>query len=93
MHTHFKQDEVFTVLSGKMGHQILGEEPKIAHPGDTVFLKEELHISFGSRGRKYYIALAGFNLLIPLNFFLERSLLRKTNPAKRNPNVSMALTC
>ncbi|MBL7826904.1 MAG: cupin domain-containing protein [Saprospiraceae bacterium] len=37
MHTHFKQNESLTVVSGVMGYQILGEEQKFAQPGETVF--------------------------------------------------------
>ncbi|MCB0569367.1 MAG: cupin domain-containing protein [Phaeodactylibacter sp.] len=36
MHVHFKQDESLTVLSGKMGYQVLGEEERFAGPGETV---------------------------------------------------------
>ena len=36
MHTHFKQEEALTVASGKIGYQVLGEEPKYAGPGETV---------------------------------------------------------
>jgi quercetin dioxygenase-like cupin family protein len=36
MHVHFKQDEELTVLSGKLGYKLLGEEPKFAQPGETV---------------------------------------------------------
>lgn len=36
MHTHFKQEEALTVVSGKIGYQLLGEEPKYAGPGETV---------------------------------------------------------
>jgi quercetin dioxygenase-like cupin family protein len=40
MHTHFKQDECLTIVAGTMGYQVLGEEPKIALAGDTVFFKK-----------------------------------------------------
>ena len=30
MHVHFKPEEDLTVVAGKMGYQILGEEPKFA---------------------------------------------------------------
>ncbi|MBP6185145.1 MAG: cupin domain-containing protein [Saprospiraceae bacterium] len=39
MHTHFKQDESLTVLSGSMGYQVPGQPVKIAHVGDTVLFK------------------------------------------------------
>jgi hypothetical protein len=44
MHTHFKQDEALTVLHGKLGYQIQGQEPKFAHIGETVhFMRGEPH--------------------------------------------------
>jgi quercetin dioxygenase-like cupin family protein len=39
MHVHYKQDESFTVVSGKLGYQVLGEEKKYAGPGETILFK------------------------------------------------------
>ncbi|MBL7723785.1 MAG: cupin domain-containing protein [Chitinophagaceae bacterium] len=36
MHVHWKQDESLTVISGKIGTQIPGEEPRYYGPGETV---------------------------------------------------------
>lgn len=36
MHVHFKQEESLTVVSGRLGYQILGEEPRFAGPGEQV---------------------------------------------------------
>ena len=46
MHTHFKQDECITVISGKMGYQISGKEPKIATAGETVLFKRGIPHKF-----------------------------------------------
>jgi quercetin dioxygenase-like cupin family protein len=44
MHVHWKQDESLTVVSGKMGYQLLGGEEKFAGPGETVtFLRGSAH--------------------------------------------------
>ena len=57
MHVHLRQDEGVTVIKGKIGYQILGEEPCYGGPGDSVTFKrgvphrfwnagdEELHVS------------------------------------------------
>lgn len=57
MHVHLRQDEGVTVIKGKIGYQILGEEPCYGGPGDSVtFIRgvphrfwnagdEELHVS------------------------------------------------
>ncbi|MCC6413482.1 MAG: cupin domain-containing protein [Saprospiraceae bacterium] len=39
MHTHLKQDECLTVVSGRMAYQIQGEETKYAGPGETVMFE------------------------------------------------------
>jgi len=56
-HTHLRQDEGVTVVRGKIGYQILGEEPRYGGPGDSVTFErgvphrfwnaseEELHIT------------------------------------------------
>jgi quercetin dioxygenase-like cupin family protein len=44
MHVHFLQDESLTVVSGKVGAQILGQPPFFAGPGETItFKKGEIH--------------------------------------------------
>lgn len=44
MHVHWKQDESLTVISGKIGTEIPGEEPKYYGPGETVtFLRGTWH--------------------------------------------------
>jgi mannose-6-phosphate isomerase-like protein (cupin superfamily) len=36
MHVHYFQDEAVRVVSGRLGHQVLGQEPQYAGPGDLV---------------------------------------------------------
>jgi mannose-6-phosphate isomerase-like protein (cupin superfamily) len=36
MHVHYLQDEAAGVVAGRMGYQVLGEEPKFAGPGELV---------------------------------------------------------
>ena len=36
MHVHHLQEEASRVVSGKLGYQVLGEEPKFAGPGELV---------------------------------------------------------
>ena len=38
MHVHFLQEEAITVVAGRMGYQLEGDEPREAGPGDTVLL-------------------------------------------------------
>jgi quercetin dioxygenase-like cupin family protein len=50
MHTHFKQDEALTVVSGRMGYQVAGEEPKLVGPGETVLFKRGIPHKFWNAG-------------------------------------------
>lgn len=44
MHVHFKQDETITVVKGKMGCQIFGQEPVYYSAGETAtFLRNTPH--------------------------------------------------
>lgn len=36
MHVHHRQTEELTVVEGRLGYQVLGEEPRFAGPGETV---------------------------------------------------------
>ena len=43
-HVHFKQDESLTVIEGRMGYQIYGEEEKFLEKGQTaLFRRNEMH--------------------------------------------------
>lgn len=50
MHTHFKQDECLTVVSGKIGYQILGEEEKFAVAGQSVLFERGVPHRFWAAG-------------------------------------------
>lgn len=50
MHTHHRQDEIFTILSGTMAYEIAGEDVQYAHPGDTVVIKAGLPHKFWNAG-------------------------------------------
>ncbi|MBC7868453.1 MAG: cupin domain-containing protein [Gloeobacteraceae cyanobacterium ES-bin-316] len=39
MHTHWMQDESLTVLSGRLGYEIMGQPTKYAGAGETVLFK------------------------------------------------------
>lgn len=50
MHTHWLQDEVFTVVNGNLGYEIAGEGKKFAGPGDTVVFKRGVAHRFWNAG-------------------------------------------
>ena len=52
MHVHYKQDECITVVSGKIGYQVMGEEKKYAGPGETVMFKAGVAHKFWNAGNE-----------------------------------------
>ncbi len=50
MHIHFKQDESLTVISGKLGYQIIGEEAKYVNTGETIFFAAGIAHKFWNAG-------------------------------------------
>jgi quercetin dioxygenase-like cupin family protein len=50
MHIHWKQDECLTVVSGKIGYQVLGEEVKYAGAGETLLFKRGAAHKFWNAG-------------------------------------------
>ncbi len=50
MHTHHRQDECFTILSGTMAYQIAGENEKFAQAGETVLIKAGVPHKFRNAG-------------------------------------------
>src|SRR5688572_10396809 len=52
MHTHHRQDEGFTIVSGTMAYRILGEDVKYAYPGETVLIKAGIPHKFWNPGNE-----------------------------------------
>ena len=50
MHIHWKQDESLTVVEGKIGYQVLGEEVRYAGPGETLLFKRGVAHKFWNAG-------------------------------------------
>jgi quercetin dioxygenase-like cupin family protein len=50
MHTHYRQDEIFTVVSGTMAYIVAGEKVKYAHAGETVVIKAGIPHKFWNAG-------------------------------------------
>ena len=55
MHTHFRQDESITVVSGRMGYQVMGGEKKYAGPGETVLFKRGTPHKFWAEGNEVLV--------------------------------------
>jgi len=58
MHTHFKQEEIITVVSGTMGYQVKGQKPAFVRPGESVEFKRGVPHRFWAEGNEV-LRLAG----------------------------------
>jgi quercetin dioxygenase-like cupin family protein len=52
MHTHFKQSEGLTVLSGIMGYQVQGEKPRFIYAGESVEFNRGIPHKFWAEGNE-----------------------------------------
>lgn len=50
MHTHFLQEEVLTVVNGRIGYQVQGGQPQFAGVGETVSFKPGVPHRFWNAG-------------------------------------------
>ena len=50
MHTHHRQAEIVTIVSGTMAYQIFDENPKYAYPGDSITIKAGIPHKFWNAG-------------------------------------------
>ncbi|MDF9798577.1 quercetin dioxygenase-like cupin family protein [Catalinimonas alkaloidigena] len=86
MHVHYKQDESFTVTSGKLGYQIWEEEKKYAGPGETILFKAGIPHKFWNAGSDIlrctgYISPAG-----NLDYFLTQ-IFKSSNENGGQPGI------
>ncbi|MCB0836658.1 MAG: cupin domain-containing protein [Bacteroidetes bacterium] len=71
MHTHYLQDECLTVVSGKLGYQIMGEEEKFAGPGESVLFHKGTPHRFWSAGEETLHCTGWVSPPNTLPFFLK----------------------
>jgi quercetin dioxygenase-like cupin family protein len=50
MHTHWLQDESLTVIKGRLGYQIMGQEKQFAEEGETILFKSGVAHRFWNDG-------------------------------------------
>lgn len=87
MHTHFKQDESLTVLSGCMGYQVLGHESKLAYPGDTVLFKRGTPHKFWAEGPQSLHCKGWVYPAHSIVFFLSAVYAAQNKSGKGEPNA------
>lgn len=71
MHTHWKQDEGLTVVRGRMGYQIQGEEERFAGPGETVVFERGTPHRFWNAGEEELNCVGWIKPANSIVFFLS----------------------
>ncbi|MEZ5013923.1 MAG: cupin domain-containing protein [Chitinophagales bacterium] len=90
MHVHFKQDEGFTIVSGKMGYQLQGQEPVYLEAGASMVFSRGTPHRFWNAGNET-LHLKGF--VQPANnlvFFLDTLYAAQRISGKEQPEAFTA---
>ena len=87
MHTHFLQDESLTVVSGKIGYQTLGEEPKYAGIGETVTFTRGTPHKFWNAGEEVLNCKGWVQPANSIEFFLSSLYEAQNKSGKEEPET------
>ena len=84
MHTHLKQDECLTVVSGAIAYEIAGEATRFAGPGETVLFKRGVAHRFWAHGHDVLHCKGWIQPANSIVFFLSSvfAAQNKTNTAR-----------
>ncbi len=86
-HTHLRQDEGVTVLKGKIGYQILGQEPCYGGPGDSVTFKRGVPHRFWNAGEEELHIKGWINPAENVVFFLTTLYDALNRGEKNQPEI------
>lgn len=70
MHVHYVQEEELTVVSGRMGYQVKGEEVKYCQPGETVHFDAGIPHKFWAEGDEPLICTGYIKPIHNVEYFL-----------------------
>ncbi len=87
MHTHFKQEEELTVISGKMGYQLFGQEPKFANTGETVLFNRGTPHKFWAEGQEELHCKGWIQPANTIVFFLSAVYAAQNKAGKSEPEA------
>lgn len=87
MHVHYKQDEGITVVKGKMGCQILGQEPVYYEVGqEAIFLRNTPH-RFWNAGKEELIVSSWVKPANSIIFFLTTLYAAQKKSGNKRPEI------
>ncbi|GAB3928669.1 cupin domain-containing protein [Larkinella terrae] len=87
MHTHFRQDEELTVVSGKLAYQVLGQEPKYAYAGSSVLFKRGVPHRFWNAGEEALICTGWIQPANSIVYYLSAIYAAQNKSGKAQPEA------
>lgn len=87
MHVHHQQDEVFTVVRGRIGYQRAGAAPRFAGPGETVVFRAGEPHRFWNAGDDELHCTAYIEPPGNVEFFLSALFASQQANAGRRPSL------
>ncbi|MFC5409408.1 cupin domain-containing protein [Larkinella bovis] len=87
MHTHLRQEEELTVVSGKMAYQILGQEPQYAFPGERVLFKRGVAHKFWNAGDEMLICKGWVAPANSIVYYLSAIYAAQNKSGKQQPEA------
>lgn len=87
MHTHLMQEEELTVISGEMTYQVLGEEPKVAKPGDSALFKRGVPHKFLNSGTTELNCIGWIKPANSIVFYLSSIFAAQEKSGKLQPEL------
>ncbi|GAB4016370.1 cupin domain-containing protein [Spirosoma koreense] len=87
MHTHFKQDEQLTVVSGKLAYQVLGQEEQYAHAGESVLFKRGTPHRFWNAGEDPLICQGWIQPANSIVYYLSAIYAAQNKSGKAQPEA------
>jgi mannose-6-phosphate isomerase-like protein (cupin superfamily) len=87
MHTHYKQDEGLTVISGRLGYQVAGREPAFANPGESVTFPRGVAHRFWAEGTEVLNCKAWIRPANTIVFFLSSIFAAQNKSGTERPEM------
>lgn len=87
MHTHWLQDESLTVVKGKIGYQIPGQEKRYAGEGETVLFERGVPHRFWNAGKETLNCVGWVKPANTIVFFLSAMYAAQKKSGKGQPET------
>jgi quercetin dioxygenase-like cupin family protein len=87
MHTHWLQDEGFTVVQGKIGYQIAGQPARYANVGESVVFKRGVAHRFWNAGPEVLHCEGWLKPANTVQFFLSSIFAAQNKSGKAQPEL------